>query len=118
MLDQRTAIVLEAVDVLCERGYTVIERKELLDYFPESLRPDGDSLCHMLDHLVSQAYIDVRYSDLEQLCLCPLPKGRSYFEEREERRRNTEELYKRMLTIGLVSSFFGGLIGGIVGGLF
>lgn len=118
MLDQRTAILLEAVNFLCERGYTVLEQEELLDYFPESLRPDTDSMRHMLDHLSSQAFIDVRYCDDAQICLCPLPKGRIYFEEREEKRRGEQLLFRRVLLVSVIASFAGGFIGALLAGVF
>lgn len=118
MLDRRTAILLEATNFLCERGYTVLEKKELQDYFPESLRPDEDSLRLMIEHLASQAYLDVRYADDVQVCLCPLPKGRIYFEEREEKRKSELELLKRLLLASLVASFVGGLFGALLAGAF
>lgn len=118
MLDERTEALLEAINLSCKTGtYQVVEEGELLDYFPESFQVDKDGLAHMLSYLKEHGYVDVRFVESGVYCLCPLPHGRIYFEERQAQRRQENDFLKRVLfavsLVSALSSFFGGLLAGL-----
>lgn len=114
MLDKRTTALLDKINELCSEGsYKIVETEELLSCFPPKAKMDAEGLGHCLDYLSDRNYIDVKYADDGVYCLCPLPEGRTYFENARQAR--SDLLRRRRDT--LVTTFFGAFFGGFAGAL-
>ncbi|MBR7099636.1 MAG: hypothetical protein IKC91_00570 [Clostridia bacterium] len=114
MLDRRTALLLQKINLLCVDGsYKILEKDELLSAFPAYLPQGEEGLAAMLQYLKEHEYIDVRYADKERgvYCLYPLPAGRLYAESvTNEQAKEAREL-KRILLAAFLSAFVGSTLG-------
>lgn len=109
MLDERTGILLSAINGYCEKGsYKIVEEGELLGRFSPDAGVDRDCLRAMLDFLEERKYIEVGYAEEGEFCVRPLPEGRLYF---EQRKREKKEKFRRRL-----DAFFCAVAGGFSGG--
>lgn len=114
MLDKRTSFVLEGINKLCEEGsYKVIETEEILKNIPTKFMVEEDGLKQMIKYLKDREYIDIKYNDEKVYCLCPLPKGRLYFEQEYSSKKDSSKKFKQFLW----TAFFGAMAGSIIGGL-
>lgn len=115
MLDLRTSVLLEAINTYCSEGsYRVVERAELLDYFPEKYAVDGEGLSHMLEFLQQRQYIDIKYADDSVCCVSPLPAGRLYFEKSQEEKTENYLRYRRVALASLIGAFVGAFLAGLL----
>ncbi len=114
MLDERTNILLKFINGYCkDQSYKVIDIDELKTAFPERFKMDREGIAQIIDYLKTREYIAVKYSDKEQYCLSPLPKGRQYFEAQTERLLN--DSFERSKTAKVV--FWASLIGAFLGSM-
>lgn len=112
MLDRRTSLLLETINDLCsEGGYKIVEERELLSRFPQKLPQSGEDLSHMLGYLSEKKYVDVKYAEEGVYCLCPLPEGRLYSEERARERDLNRRSRLGEAAITLFTAFFGAFLG-------
>ena len=108
MLDRRTGILLQKLNVLCtSAAFCMVDEGDLL--FEGE---DGDSIKGMLGFLEDRGYLQLRYAEEGEYCVRILPEGRLYSERaaaemREEIRRSRREL---------LCAFFGALGGAFLGG--
>jgi hypothetical protein len=112
MLDKRTSSVLACINELCEEGtYKVIEAEELIKSLPVKFMTEEDGLKQMIKYLKEREYINIKYSDDKVYCLCPLPKGRLYFEQENSEKSDSSKKFKEFLW----TAFFGAMAGSIIG---
>ncbi|MCL2540238.1 MAG: hypothetical protein FWE53_02245 [Firmicutes bacterium] len=85
MLDKRTSLLLNAINKFCAEGsYKLIEWSALLSEMPAKYKIDKDNLAQMISYLTSREFIDVKYTDDNEIMVSPLPKGRLYNEKEQE----------------------------------
>lgn len=119
MLDERTGLLLSAVNESCVNGsFKIVEEGELLRVFPKTLGVDGQTLRAMLSYLEDRGYIEVGYAEEGEYCVRPLPEGRTYFErlKREGKARVRRRIEAFLLA--LFGGFTGGFLGALIAGLF
>lgn len=112
MLDKRTLKLLDILNNECrDSGYKIFSLKELALMMPEYLKADISGIRECIFALSSREYISVKYEDDEEICLCPLPKGRMVFENRID-----EEIEKHKSSVKyFIYSAIGALVGAVVG---
>lgn len=114
MLDERTGLLLSAVNESCEKGsFKIVEESELLECFPKTMQVDGESLKAMLAYLQEHGYLEIGYAEEGEYCVRPMPEGRLYFERIKSEKR--ERIIRRIEAFLL--ALFGGLAGGFLGAL-
>ena len=114
MLDRRTAVLLQKINLLCVDGnYKILEKEELLSAFPSYLPQGEEGLDGMLKYLQEHEYIDVRYADKERgvYCLYPLPAGRLYAEKVSQKKAETANGIKKILLVTFFGAFAGATFG-------
>ena len=74
---------------------------------------EADGLKQMINYLKDREYIKIKYSDENVYCLCPLPKGRLYFENENSEKIESKQKFKEFLW----TAFFGAMTGSIIGGI-
>ncbi len=114
MLDVRSSRLLNRINTLCTGGYKIVEESELLSCFPVSAGVGGEELQRMIAYLEERGYIDVKYADGGQYCLCPLPDGRLYFETAREERTDLKRRRREMLLMTAAGAFFGAFLGALL----
>ena len=119
MLDERTSLLLSAVNECCGNGsYKIIEGGDLLARFPKTMGVDEAGLKAMLDYLEDHKYIEVGYAEEGEYCVRPMPEGRLYFErmksEKRERILRRIEAFLLALCGGFAGGFFGALIASLL----
>ncbi len=114
MLDERTDILLDYINGYCkDESFKIIDISEMISAFPQKFKMDNDGILQMLTYLKERDYIVEKYSDGEQFCLCPLPKGRHYYENKAEKKRVEQAQSSKNAKI----TFFASLLGGFFGSL-
>lgn len=113
MLDKSCFALLDVINAHClGLGYKIFYVSELLDAMPVGQKIDEKRLFECLSMLSRGEFISVKYQDDNEVCLCPLEKGRSVFENKIEERIENTRLQKRYF----LSAFLGAVIGAVVGG--
>ena len=112
MLDNRSLKLLDILNNQClDSGYKIFSLSELVSMMPEHLKTDVSVIRDCLFSLSTREYVSVKYEDEEEVCLCPLPKGRLVFENRVD-----EEIEKHKTRVKyFLYSAFGGFLGGMLG---
>ncbi|MDE5897284.1 MAG: hypothetical protein K2H43_05695 [Clostridia bacterium] len=114
MLDERTGVLLSAINGYCEKGsFKIVEEGELLGHFSPLSGVDRDCLRAMLNYLVDHKYVEVGYAEEGEYCLRPLPEGRLYFERKNRERK--EGIRRRIDAV--LCAVAGGFSGGFLGSL-
>lgn len=117
MLDKRTEIILMAINKECQSGsFQVIEVGDLIAALPKKYLPDQNLVKQCVNALAREGYIEVKYHDSEVFCLCPLPKGRMVYENKQEKKGVAKRyvllsvLALLVLTILLILTSFCGVL--------
>lgn len=117
MLDKRTEIILMAINKECQSGsFQVIEVGDLIAALPKKYLPDQNLVTQCVNALAREGYIEVKYHDSEVFCLCPLPKGRMVYENKQEKKGVAKRhvllsvLALLVLTILLILTSFCGVL--------
>ena len=117
MLDKRTEIILMAINKECHSGsFQVIEVGDLIAALPKKYLPDQNLVTQCVNALAREGYIEVKYHDSEVFCLCPLPKGRMVYENKQEKKGVAKRhvllsvLALLVLTILLILTSFCGVL--------
>lgn len=115
MLDRRTSLLLGTINDLCgEGGYKIVEEGELISRFPQKYPVDREEVSHMIGYLAEKKYVDVRYAEEGVYCLCPLPEGRLYAEERLRERTNSVRSRLGAAFLAFLAAFLGAFLGAAV----
>ena len=86
MLDERTDLLLTfIVDYCKDESFKLIDMCEMISVFPLKFKMDSDGILQMLSYLKEREYIVEKFSDGERFCICPLPKGRFYLENKRDK---------------------------------
>ena len=117
MLDKRTEIILMAINKECQSGsFQVIGVGDLIAALPKKYLPDQNLVTQCVNALAREGYIEVKYHDSEVFCLCPLPKGRMVYENKQEKKGVAKRyvllsvLALLVLTILLILTSFCGVL--------
>lgn len=114
MLDEKTLRLFTAIHKTCGQNYKIIEEAELLSAFTAADKVDAALLREMIFNLEGHSFVDVRYADDGEYCLCALPQGLRFLEEVSGRKKDT----RRSLGIELLVVFGASLLGGFLGSFF
>ena len=100
MLDKENFKIIKKLEKVCNNGaYKVFDFSELCKMFNVNL----DSLNNNLKYLKTNEFIDIKYSDDNEICLCLLPKSRQLEEQQEQKTYSHLNVMKVMLYSGLLS---------------
>ncbi len=111
MLDKRTGALMNALNALCENGaYKILSVEDILAKLPARLGAGERDVREGLEELRRREYIRVKYEDDAEFCLCTLPKGRLFYESREEERESSAKARRRCF----LSGFLGGAAGSLL----
>ena len=114
MLDERTGVLLGAINGYCEKGsFKIVEEGELLRRFSPSAGVDGECLKAMLNYLEEHKYIEVGYAEEGEYCLRPMPEGRLYFERIKRERKQTVRRRIDAVLCAVAGGFSGGFLGSL-----
>ena len=121
MLNKKTDAVLELLTNKCGNSYKVLEKKQIISELPSKLKIDAQALAAIIAFLKENEYVDVKYQDKDEICLCCTVKAESY----TEGEKNMEQKAKitngqvGVLWLGVfVMAFLGSLIATLIGKLF
>ena len=111
MLDKRCLSLLNIINAECSgSGYKIFAIDDLISAMPQKFGMDGDGVFECIKILTDREYLSVKYQDDNEICACPLTKGRLVFENKID-----EELEKsRAERSYFIYSFFGALSGGLL----
>lgn len=115
MLDKRCLALLDVLNTECaSSGYKVVNMEELIFSMPASFGIDKEGVTECLSVLTEKEYISVKYQDENEVCLCPLTKGRLVFENRIEEEIDRQKTGKRYFFASLSGAFIGGVFSAVV----
>ena len=80
MLDKKSDAVLELLIEKVGKNYKVLNKNQLLEELPKRLNMDLQSLLGIITFLKENEYVDVKYQDKEEICICTTVKAESYAE--------------------------------------
>lgn len=113
MLDKLGVRLLKTIKNMCNaESYNILECAELINAVSDKM--DVDMLKKYIEHFVSLGYIDVKYSDEKQICLCILPKAKVVDEEIALKQKTNKGFIKLafiVALIGIISGFVGAFLG-------
>ena len=121
MLDKKTDAVLELLTQKAGNSYKVLNKKQILDELPSKYKIDSQSLLGIITFLKENEYVDVKYQDKEEICICTTVKAESYTEGEKNITQKAKITYGQLslLLLGVfLAAFFGTLIATIIGKLF
>lgn len=117
MLDKLNTKLLKELNNLCDGGsYKVLELNEIIASMPK-FKMQFDTLKQNLEYLKEREYLDIKYFDENEVCLCVMPKGRLHSEEIAEQKKQVKSFYKVLIVTSISSALFaflGALLGWIV----
>ena len=114
MLDKRCFALLDIINARCQvSGYKIFDINELVSAMPKYFRADESVVKDCIVALFEAGYLNVKYQDDNEVCLCPLPKGRMVFEDKISQFIESNHLQKKVF----VNAFLGSLLGGALGGI-
>ena len=113
MLDEKTLRLFTAIHKTCGENYKIVEEPDLLSAFRESEGVDGAQLREMILNLEGHAFVDVRYAEDGEYCLCALPAGLRFIEEVSGKKQEV----RRHRGVETLLVFFASLLGGFLGAL-
>lgn len=113
MLDEKTLRLFTAIHKICGENYKIVEEGELLGCFRESDKVDCTLLREMIFNLEGHSFVDVRYAEGGEYCLCALPAGMRFLQEVSGKKSET----RRTRGIEILIVFAASLLGGFLGAL-
>lgn len=104
MLDKISAKLIKVLNKLSVKNtYNVLELREILNNLQDKNKMDEEVLLKNLEYLAEREFIDIKYSDENEVCLCLLPKSRRVGDEMEE----IAKIKKNYISLAIISSIFG-----------
>ena len=113
MLDEKSLRLFAAINEKCGNSYKNLEEDELLGVFPREENIGANEIRDMIFRLEGHRFVDVRYSDGGEYCLCPLAEGIRFIEEASGEKRAAVRRRGGEIALVLLSSFFGGFLGAL-----
>lgn len=117
MLDNRSKYILKFIVKECNEGsYKILEICDITANLPKKFNADNNIVVQTLKHLENGGYISVKYSDDDEVCLCPMPFGRQTVENEITSTRTKIESPSLVLVIFLafLFAFLGAFLGTII----
>ncbi len=115
MLDKSTASLLEYINRVCEDGgYKVIDYNDIIESLPSKFSLDIEGIQNDFKYLDEREYLKIKYSDDTVVCVCPLPKGKLYNEQRVDAKQDDSSKFRKFM----IYSFLGAMTGSIIGSVF
>lgn len=112
MLDKITVSVLSLLNSICDNGaYKIVTIEELISYLPKSNKLDCDTVRESIKLLREKEFVKVKYEDDCEFCLCTLPKGRYFCENKTDDEVNNYLMHKKNFLFVFFGSFLGSLFG-------
>ena len=113
MLDKKTDAVLELLTQKAGNSYKVLNKKQLLDELPAKYKIDSQSLLGIVTFLKENEYVDVKYQDKDEICICTTVKAESYAEG-EKNITQKAKITKGQLGLLLFGVFLAAFLGALV----
>ena len=105
MLDKKYENVLATLQEIAPStgGYAVLTKAEIVDKLPKRTPVTTNDLPDIIAYLREQDYIDVKYQDKDDVCLCLTVKTETYF------RTERKHVEKARITNGQLCLLLGGM---------
>ena len=112
MLDKKMEAVLQALLNLAGNSYKVLNKQGILQSLPRKLNIDSNTLGAIFSFLSENDFIDVKYQDKDEICLCTTIKAESYVTgDKMQQRASLSTKQNVWLTAGVfISSFLGAFV--------
>ncbi len=112
MLDKKMEAVLQALLNLAGNSYKVLNKQGILQSLPRKLNIDSKTLGAIFSFLSENDFIDVKYQDKDEICLCTTIKAESYVTgDKMQQRASLSTKQNVWLTAGMfISSFLGAFV--------
>ena len=121
MLDKKTDAVLQLLTQKCGNTYKVLDKNQIVAELPKKLGIDVQGLLAIIAFLKENEYVDVKYQDKDEICLCCTVKAESYTdgEKNMEQKAKITNAQVWVLWVGVfVMAFLGSFIATLIGKLF
>lgn len=116
-LDKKSTALLNIFADKASDGYKILLKTEITNALPPSCKMDDDELNAIVLFLKENEYVDVKYQDKEQICLCTTQKATAYQTGITQIKQNlsvTKRQYGVFFVLMLVASFVGTLVAAFV----
>ncbi len=112
MLDKKMEAVLQALLNLTGNSYKVLNKQGILQGLPRRLKIDITTLGAIFSFLAENDFIDVKYQDKDEICLCTTIKAESYVSGDKMQQRASLSTKQNLLLFGgmFLSSFLGAFV--------
>lgn len=120
MLDKKYENVLAALQRLAPVGYTVLTKSEITQQLPKRTDVGTRDISGILGYLKDNDYIDVKYQDKDEVCLCLTVKTETYFRtERKHVEKAQIANGQLWILLGCVflAAFLGAFVATLIGNL-
>lgn len=120
MLDSKTTAVLNVIAENASNGYKILQKAEIISCLPHHCKLTNDELNDIVLFLKENEYIDVKYQDKDQICVCTTQKANAYQTGITDVKQNmsvTKKQYVAFFVLMLVASFVGSMIATFVANL-
>ena len=116
MLDKKMEAVLQALLNLAGNSYKVLNKQGILQSLPRKLNIDSNTLGAIFSFLSENDFIDVKYQDKDEICLCTTIKAESYVTgDKMQQRASLSTKQNVWLTAGMfISSFLGAFVARLI----
>ena len=121
MLDKKTEAVLTLLSQKCGNTYKVLDKKQIVEELPAKLGVDVQGLLAIVAFLKENEYVDVKYQDKDEICICCTVKTESYMEGEKDITQKAKITNGQvgLLFLGVfLAAFVGSLIATLIGKLF
>ena len=120
MLDKKSEILLSELKRIVPNGYKVLTKSEIIDMLPVKMQGNSQSVDEQLTFLYNNGYIDIKYRDKDEVCLCLTLKTDSYLSterNRVEKTRITDGQLWLLFGGMFLAAFLGALVATLIGKL-
>ena len=121
MLDKKTDAVLQLLIQKCGNTYKVLEKKQIVAELPAKLNIDAQGLLAIVAFLKENEYVDVKYQDKDEICICCTVKAESYMEGEKDMTQKAKITNGQVGVLWLgafLAAFVGSLVATLIGKLF
>ena len=121
MLDKKTESVLQLLTQKCGNTYKVLDKNQIVAELPARLGVDVQGLLAIVTFLKENEYVDVKYQDKDEICICTTVKAESYMEGEKDMTQKAKITNSQvgLLWLGVfLAAFVGSLIATLIGKLF
>ncbi len=115
MLDKRSLKLLDIINGECKGdGYKIFAFSDLSLMMPDGLELSSEEIKDSISTLKERELISVKYEDEEEVCVCPLPKGRLIFENRIDEEIEKQESARKYFFYSAVGAIVGGVLSSVI----